>query len=427
MNVRIFPAVLFSACMLLLVSRLEAQTADNLHWKSKSQSLAATHTSGPGIINTFAGNGYQGFLGVGGPALAAELFSPISSAVDKDGNLYLADDVGEYIYKVDAVTGKLSIFAGTGAGGYSGDEGPATQATFNHPFGLAFGPAGNLFISDSNNNVIRKIDTKTGIIHTVAGNGYGAGPGDADNCGVTVSGANAKQTPICNPFGIAVDGDGNFYFTSGSQVDRVQASTGILTIVAGSGAYGYSGDEGPAIDATLSWLPGLALDSQRNIYISDSGNCAIRVVDAVSGVISSLVGSPQSPYSGACGLAGDGGPAGSALIRSPFGIAVDKDSDVFIADEGNNLVRMVSAGNGNIYTVAGSYANGTGNYGYSGDGGPAVDATLAEPMGVTVDAAGTLYISDNENFVIRTVPKAAATAQSASVRTIGSGKSAAHP
>jgi hypothetical protein len=366
----------------------------------------------PGTIQTVAGDGYQGNFGIGGPATAAELTSPNSVAVDKKGNLFIADLASERIYKLDASTRILTVFAGTGAGGYSGDGGPAIDATFNHPFGLAFGPAGNLFVSDSRNNVIRKIDVSSGIIETVAGSGFGAGPGDADTCGAVTPGLKAKKTVLCNPFGIAVDAGGNLYFTNAtSQVLKVTESSGIVSVVAGTGSYGYSGDGGPAGSASLSWLPGLALDGQGNIYIADSGNCALRKIAASSGIITSVVGAPMSPYSGTCGLSGDGGPASAALISGPYGLSVDADGNIFVGDSVNNVVRVIAASDGNIYTVAGSYANGQGFYGYSGNGGPAVNATLAYPLGVTVDLAGDLYINDNENFVVRLVTRPAAAIQ----------------
>jgi hypothetical protein len=366
----------------------------------------------PGTIQTIAGNGYQGSTGIGGPATAAELTSPNSVAVDKKGNLFIADLASERIYKLDASTSNLTVFAGTGAGGYSGDGGPAIDATFNHPFGLAFGPAGNLFVSDSRNNVIRKIDVSSGIIETVAGSGFGAGPGDADACSAVTPGLKAKKTVLCNPFGIAVDASGNLYFTNAtSQVLKVMESTGIVSVVAGTGSYGYSGDGGPAVSASLSWLPGLALDGQGNIYVADSGNCALREIFASSGTITSVVGAPTSPYSGTCGLSGDGGPASAALISGPYGLSVDAGGNIFLGDSVNNVVRMIAASDRNIYTVAGSYANGQGVYGYSGNGGPAVSATLAYPLGITVDLAGDLYINDNENFVVRQVTRPATAIQ----------------
>jgi hypothetical protein len=371
-------------------------------------SLLPATAQTPGTIQTVVGNGYQGSFGIGGPAAAAELISPNSVAVDKKGNVFIADLASERIYKVEASTGNITVFAGTGAGGYSGDGGPAIEATFNHPFGLAFGPAGNLFVSDSRNNVIRKIDVSTGIIETVAGTGFGAGSGDADPCGMTTPGLKAKKTVLCNPFGIAVDAGGNLYFTNASsQVLKVTASTAVVSVVAGDGNYGYSGDNGPAVSASLSWLPGLALDSQGNIYVADSGNCAVRKITASTGIITSVVGAPSSPYSGTCGLSGDGGAASAALISGPFGLSLDAGGNIFVGDDVNNVVRMITASNGNIYTAAGSYTNGRGIYGYSGDGGPAVNATFAYPLGVTVDLAGDLYISDNQNFVVRLVTQPA--------------------
>lgn len=361
-----------------------------------------------GVINTVAGNGYQGKFGMSGPAKAAELTSPNSVAIDKEGNLFIADLASEHIFRVDASTGNVSVFAGTGAGGYSGDGGPAKDATFNHPFGLAFGPSGDLYVTDSRNNVIRRIDMSTGTIDTVGGNGFGAGPGDSDPCGTLVAGKKAKNTALCNPFGIVVDASGNIFFTNASsQVLEIAASTHIVSIIAGTGSYGYSGDGGPAIDASLSWLPGIALDRQGNLYVVDSSNCAIREV-TTTGIISSIVGSPSSLWSGNCGLAGDGGPASAALINGPFGISIDPSGNIFFSDKGNNLVRMISASSGNIYTVAGSYANGSGIFGYSGNGGLAVNATLAAPQGVTADLSGNLYINDNENFSVREVTQPAA-------------------
>jgi trimeric autotransporter adhesin len=379
MNSRFLKLLVFAVAALLSIVAASAQTS---------------------TISTVVGNGYQGNFGIGGKAVKAELFSPISVAFDTAGNLYIADLASEYIYEVDASKGKISIFAGTGAGGKSGG-GLASAARFNHPFGIAFGPSGDLYIADSNNNVVRKINMKNGKITTVAGNGNGAGPGDVDICGTTVTGVKATQTPICNPSAVAVDSAENLYLSSGSQILEVTASTGILTVVAGNGNYGYSGDGGPAVNASLSWLFGMTLDVQGNIYVSDVANCAIREITAATGIITSLVGTPSNG-SGTCGFAGDGGPASAALVNGPFGVYVDSSGNVLFADSNNERIRMI-ASNGNIYTVAGN-----GKYGYSGDGGPAVNATFALPGGVTLDSAGNLYVTDGQNFVVREVTNAAA-------------------
>jgi sugar lactone lactonase YvrE len=369
-------------------------------------SLVPATLAQPGTISTVVGNGYKGRLGIGGPATAAQMYGPSSVAFDKAGNLFIADYTGEQIYKVDAA-GDISIFAGSGAGGYSGNGGKAIDATFNQPVAIAFGPGGDLYVADSNNNVIREIAHGTHIISTAAGNAVGAGPGDVDICGTLVPGVKATATPICNSQGVAVDSKGNLYIhnaNAGAQILKVNATTGILTVVAGTGTYGYTGDGGLAVNAQLSWVEGVAVDSSDNIYISDTGNCAIRKVTASTGIITSLVGVPLHPWQGTCGLGGDEGPATAALIDDPWGVVVDQYGDVFFADYGNNLIRVISA-SGIISTVAGSYTNGVGNSGYSGDGGPATAATLSNPSNPTLDTEGNLYFADSDNFVIRKVSK----------------------
>jgi NHL repeat len=230
-----------------------------------------------------------------------------------------------------------------------------------------------------------------------------------DICSPTVTGVKATATPICNSQSIAVDSAGNFYFTSyqmpGTQIMKVTVSTGIISVVAGNGGYGYTGDGGPAVSATLAYAASVAVDSSGNLYIADTGNCAIRKVTAATGMITSLVGVPLHPWQGTCGLDGDGGPATAALINLPTGLTVDPYGSIFFADSGNNLIRAISAG-GTMSTVAGSYTNGVGNGGYSGDGGPAVDADLADPTNPALDAAGNLYFSDTGNFVVRKVSQA---------------------
>jgi len=360
----------------------------------------------PGTISTAAGNGYQGIFGLGGTATAAELVAPGELTFDKSGNLYIADSASEYILELSASTHKLSVFAGTGAGGYSGNGEAATKATFNHPQGIEFSPSGSeLYVADSRNNVIRSIDMSSGIIRTIAGTGASAGPGDADPCPKLVLNLAATKTALCNPFGIAVDAEGNIFFVNGgsTQILKLSQSTGKITLVAGTGNYGYTGDGGKAVDANFSWILSVALDRDDNVYITDSGNCAIRKVTASTGIVTSLVGSPASAWSGNCGLSGDGGPATSAKINTTEGVAVDKSGNVFLSDTGNNLVRVIAASNGKIYTVAGSYANGGDTPGYSGNGGPATKATLFVPQGLAIDSSGDLYFTEADNFVVRKV------------------------
>jgi sugar lactone lactonase YvrE len=319
------------------------------------------------IITTVAGDGISGFPGDGGPATNASL-TPASVAVDASNNLYIADpdknlirkvypngiittvptnvalDIpsgvavdasgnlliaesgGNIVWRLDS-SGVLAIVAGTGATGYSGDGGPATNANLDFPESVAVDASGNLFIADQDNGLVRKVDTN-GIITTVAGN----------------------------------------YF----------------------GSRGYSGDGGPATNATLLGPCGVAVDGLGNLIISDTFNYRVRRVDK-NGIITTIAGN------GKVGRLGDGGPATNAEVNLPYGIAIDASGDLFIADRVDNRIRKVDT-NGIITTVAG-----TGVHSYSGDGGAATNANLNNPIGVALDASGNLYIADYENNRVRMV------------------------
>lgn len=261
-----------------------------------------------GIITTVAGNGTKGDSGDGGPATSAELIAS-SLAVDSRGNLYIGDFYSNSVRKVDAATGIITTVAGTGTAGYSGDGGPATAAMLNQPYAVAVDSADNLFISDSGNSVVRKVDAGTGTITTVAGG--------------------AATASLSNPAGIALDRSGHLYIAdSGSnQIVEVDLSTGAVTIVAGNGTQGYSGDGGLATAAAFSFPLGVAVDAVGNVYIDDAGNDAIRKVDAATGLISTLTGG------GLNSSTGDGGPASAANITSPGGIALDQQGALYIATQ----------------------------------------------------------------------------------------------
>jgi formylglycine-generating enzyme required for sulfatase activity/sugar lactone lactonase YvrE len=343
-----------------------------------------------GLITTFAGNRTVLASGDGGPATSAGM-STFGVAVDASGNVFIADSYNNLVRKVSA-DGIVTTVAGNGTQGFSGDGGPATSAALNFPVAVAVDASGNLFIADLSNNRVRKISA-SGTISTVAGNGAAQG----GRGGSTGDGGPATSASLNFPSGVAVDASGNLFIADlyNYRVRKVSAG-GTITTVAGNGAAGYSGDGGPAASAKLTEPYGLALDASGNLFIADYGNTRVRKVSA-SGTITTVAGN------GNVGFSGDGGPAASAELNYPKGIAVDASGDLFIADSGNNVIREVSAG-GVIRTVAGN-----GNFGFSGDGGPAVSAELQFPVGVAVDASGDVFIADY-NSVIREVPASGAAA-----------------
>jgi Bacterial Ig-like domain (group 3)/NHL repeat len=271
-----------------------------------------------------------------------------------------------------------STTAGTGTAGYTGDTGPATAATLANPSAVAFDTAGNLYVADANNHVIREIST-SGVITTIAGTGSEGFAGD---------GAAATSAQLDTPTGIAVDASGNLYIADSHNHRIRKVSAGTITTLAGTGTPGFSGDGAAATAAQLSLPSGVAVDSTGNVYIADTNNHRIRKVS--SGTITTLAGDGEELY------AGDNGPATSAALDSPTGVAVDANGNVYIADRLNQRIRVVSGGN--ITTFAGS-----GTPGFSGDGASATAATLSKPSGVSVDAVGNVYIADTDNQRIRQV------------------------
>ena len=338
---------------------------------------AAFGGSGGGTITTIAGSGKQGFSGDGGPAVAAQLRSAYEVAVDRQGNVYIADYDN---YRVRRVSpgGTITTFAGTGTGGFSGDGGAATSARLNAPIAIAVDGQGNVYIADFNNARVRKVNP-TGTITTFAGTGVPGFSGD---------GGPATSARLYAPHGVAVDGQGNVYIAdSYNQRVRKVNPAGTITTIAGTGRPGVSGDGGPATSATMTYPRGVAADAQGNVYIFD-GSTRVRKVTP-GGTIRTFAGGGSS--------FGDGGPATSAQLRSPYGVAADGQGNVYIADFPDHRVRKVSAG-GTITTFAG-----TGAGGFSGDGGPAASARLYAPYGVAVDGQGNVYIADSRNYRVRKV------------------------
>lgn len=303
--------------------------------------------------------------------------------LDAEGNMYIAD-AGLYcsgpgsgtVRKVDP-DGTITTVAGTGWPSFSGDGGPATKAELYGPIAVAVDGEGNLYITDTNNFRIRKVD-KDGIITTIAGTGKAGYSGD---------GGPATSAQLTEPGGITFDDRGNLYLSDYTSVRKIDPS-GTITTVAGTGRPGFSGDGGPATEAKVT-AGDVALDTSGNLYISDGENQRIRKVDK-DGIITTVAGSGKKGYSG------DGGPATEATFEDPWGIAVDGEGNLFIADHHNSVVRKVDK-NGTITTVAG-----TGKPGFNREEGPATKVMLHEPVGLFVDRdSGVLYIADTFNARIR--------------------------
>ena len=364
-----------------LPSGIALDSAGSLYIADSDNDLVRKVTPA-GIITTVAGNGAYVYSGDGGPTASAQLYQPEGVAVDAAGNLYIADAGNNRVRRVFP-GGIIATVAGNGSPGYSGDGGPASIAQLSRPEGVAVDAASNLYIADANNGRIRKV-TPAGIITTVAGGGN-AGLGDG---GPATSATFYTYSFLGSPFCVTLDSAGNLYIADDYRnLVRKVSPAGIITTVAGNGNGGYSGDGGPATSAQLSDPSGMAVDAAGNLYIADANNGRIRRVTP-SGIITTVAGG------GTAGL-GDDGPATSAQLFGPSGVAVDAAGNLYIADTAHSRVRKVSPG-GIITTVAG-----TGSYGYSGDGGAATSAQLASPSGLAVDSTGNIYVADSGGNAIR--------------------------
>ena len=292
-----------------------------------------------GTITTIAGTGTQGFSGDAGPATAAQLDSPQGLALDASQNLYIADTHNHRIRKLNFATGTITTIAGTTTPGSNGDSGPATAAHLNLPTALALDTADNLYIADTQNHRIRKLTTRTGTITTMAGNGTQGFSGDNGP---------AISASIDSPTGIALDPAGNLYLadTHNHRIRKVTTTTGIITTIAGTSITGYNGDNGSATTATLALPHGLTLDSAGNLYLADTANHRIRRIDAITGIITTIAGQGTQTYRG------DAGPATTASLDTPRTTTTSSSGLLTIADTGNQRIRQISTDN-TIHTIAG--------------------------------------------------------------------------
>lgn len=393
------------------------------------------------IITTIAGNGNVGYSGDGGLALAASLWNPGMMATDSASNIFIADGGNNRIRKISGGS-TISLYAGTGVRGATGDGGPALSATFNGPYGMAINSSGLLYLTDTSNCVIRSINPSTGIINVVAGNYTPGFSGD---------GGDGVFAQLAYPTGLTVDPFNDIYIcdTGNRRVRRLTPSgPNTISTIAGNGSNAYSGDGGPAYLAALSSPTGVTTDSAGNLYIADTGNHCIRFVDITTGRIRTVAGQPTrggnsgdysfatfallsnpgqvayDPGSGYCYIAdngnnriryldtntniinayagngspfsaGDGVQATTAVFGSIHSITADTQTNIYIADGAANIIRKIDHENGNIYRVVG-----TGVAGFSGDG-DALTATLSTPTTIISDSNGDVYICDTNNHRVR--------------------------
>ncbi len=350
-----------------------------------------------GVVSTAAGNGIESYSGDGGPATAAQLNTPSNMVFDTLGNLYIADSANNRVRKVSP-SGVISTAAGNGVAGYSGDGGAATSAMLNTPEGLTSDADGNVYIADTKNNRIRKL-LPDGTIITIAGNGNASFFGD---------GGPADSASIHGPEGLYSAGGGYIYIAdTGNQRIRELLPNGTIVTVAGNGTQGVTGDGGPATSAELSLPAAVTLDAAGNIYIADQGNNRVRIV-STNGTISTFAGAATYTL-------GDGGPATGAQLSAPASVAVDTAGNVYISDTGHNRIRVVSGGT--INTLAG-----TGVCCYAGDGGPASAAQLNSPWGLLVDSSGRIFVADAGNNAVRLI-QTAPTGSLPSIAAIANGAS----
>jgi sugar lactone lactonase YvrE len=326
----------------------------------------------PGIITTIAGNGSSTYTGDGGPAINAGIYEPQGVVLDNIGDVYFADFYHHAVRRIDAASGIITTVAGNGTEGYSGDGDVAANAKLNYPAGISFDSAGNLYIADSNNYVVREVNTATGIITTVAGNGTKTNSGDG---GLAINAGFQTVTDV------KFDSHNNMFIADSGLIRRVDAGTGTITTIAGNGP---GGDGVLAINSYVSPYS-LAFDGQDDLYLVQPSNCTVRMINAATGIITTVAGNgaPNSPHSG------DGGPATSAGLAEPDYVVADSAGDLYISEAAGSYVRMVTASTGIISSIGGTGLN---DVNVPGDGGPATAATISSPTGIALDGSGNLYI-----------------------------------
>ena len=343
---------------------------------------------GPLTIRTYAGTGEPGYSGDGGPATEAAMREPFMCDFDSAGNLYVCEATNHAIRRIDARTRVITTVAGTGEPGYSGDGGPALQATFNEPYSLAIAPNGDVYVVDRLNAAVRRIDGETGVITTVAGTGEPGYSGD---------GGPGTRAQLREPNDCFLDRAGGLLIADvlDRRIRRLDLATGVITTFAGTGELNRDGNGRPATQAGVMGARAVCVDPEGYTYIAEREGNGVRLVGK-DGLMRTLGGDDME-----FGYSGDDGHALIAKWGAPKGIRCAANGDAIVTDTENHAIRHIERASGFVNTIAG------GRLGGHGDGGPARDAGLARPHGCAIAPDGTIYIADSDNHRIRIVTQTA--------------------
>jgi streptogramin lyase len=334
-------------------------------------------------ISTVTGSGVKGFSGDGGPALKAQLSSPMGIARGPDGALYICDSENHRVRKVTS-DGKIVTIAGTGVAGWSGDGGSATSAKLNEPYEVRFDSVGNIFWVERVSHTVRKCDVKTGIITTIAGNGTSGFSGD---------GGPAVNAQLSEPHSIGFDKVGNLYIcdVKNHRIRRVDMKTGIISTFAGTGEKKLTPDGAPFHNVPLNGPRAIDFDKAGNMWLALREGNAVYKLDLTAGTIHHVAGT------GKTGFTGNGGPARNATLSGPKGISVAPNGSVYLADTESHSIRMIDPQQGTIHLIAG-----TGKAGDGSENDP-LKCELARPHGVFVDKDGSIFIGDSDSHRVRMI------------------------